>query len=143
MANQGTVSELIDAKDVALSDGTDNYLQLQDIVVNIGRPEYRESVVSGANYFYGHGDIYIEATILATTPEINTFVGFAALTSNAPVSKNWEIKYTDASNTLRKLTLTGTMAPLLRLEKPIEGAVKFRIRIRVTEEIAAGDVTST
>jgi len=142
MPDQGLAAELINACEVSLGDGTDNYIQLQDLVIQLGHPETREETCDGAHYFYRKGDNFIEATLLATSAEISTFVGFTELDANAaPTSKNWPIAFTDVSGTVKTATLTGTMAPLLRFEKPIVGAVKMRIRIRVTEAVTTADIT--
>jgi len=141
MVNQGLASELINASEVSISDGTDTYLQLQDLVVNLGHPETREETVDAVHYFYGKGDHFIEGTILASSPEISTFVGFTEINSEgAPASNDWVIVWTDVSNNTATATLTGTMAPQVRIEKQITGGVKFRFRIRITEAVTAADI---
>lgn len=142
MTSQGLATELINASEVSISDGTDSYLQLQDLIINLGTPETREETVDAVHYFYGKGDDYIEGTILASSPEISTFVGFREVDANGlATSKNWAIAYTDVSGTTKTATLTGTMAPLLRLEKQINGAVRMRFRIRITEAVTTADIT--
>jgi len=128
MANQGLDSELINATEVSISDGTDTYIKLQELTVNFGHPEFREDAVDGVHYFYGAGDHFIEGTLLATVPELTTFTGFTEIDSNgAPTSKNWVLVYTgESSGTTNTMTLTGTMAPLFRTEKLATGAVKAR-----------------
>ena len=145
MANQGLANELINASEVSLSDGTDTYLQLQEIIVNIGRPEVREESVDGVHYFYGKGDNYIEGTILASVPEITTFFGFTDLTSTAaPVSKDWVLTYPEIDGSgANTITLTGTMAPSLRIEKQITGGVKLKFRIRITEAVSSADAVTS
>ena len=137
MVDQGTLTELINASTVSLRIGSDTFLQLQDITINFGKPEFREPVWGSAVYFFGEDDTYIEGTILATSPEINTLVGFIAGTT----STSYRLSYTDASSNSRNITVNGVMTPL-RIEKPIEGAVKFRIRIRVTTKTTASIVSS-
>lgn len=142
MVNQGLAAELINASEVSISDGTDTYLQLQDLTVNLGHPETREETVDAVHYFYGKGDHFIEGTILTSSPEISTFVGFTEIDSNgAATSNNWPIVWTDLSGSTSTATLTGTMAPQLRIEKQLTGGVKFRFRIRVTEAVTSADIT--
>jgi len=142
MVSQGLAAELINASEVSISDGTDTYLQLQDIIINLGTPETREETVDAVHYFYGKGDDFIEGTILASSPEIATFIDFGVVDANGlATSKNWAIAYTDVSGTTKTATLTGTMAPLRRIEKQINGAVKFRFRIRITEAVSSADIT--
>jgi len=141
MVNQGLASELINASEVSISDGTDTYIQLQDLTVNLGHPETREETVDDVHYFYGKGDHFIEGVILASSAEVSTFVGFTEIDANgAPASNEWAIAWTDISGVTKTATLTGTMAPQLRIEKQIAGGVKFRFRIRVTEAVTSADV---
>jgi len=142
MANQGLATELINASEVSISDGTDTYLQLQDLTIDLSHPETIEETVDAVHYFYGKQQGFIEGVILASSPEAATFVDKCAVDSNgAGVSNNWALAYTDLAGATKTFTLTGTMAPNFRLEKTIGGAVKFRIRIRVTEAVTSADVT--
>lgn len=142
MADQGLVTELINATEVTLSDGTDNYIQLQELDCDLSHPETIEETVDTVHYFYGHQRAFIEGTILATTPEITTFITDCQVDSNgAASSHNWVIAYKNVSAATVTLTVTGTMAPNLRLNKPVGGAVKFRFRIRITELVTSADIT--
>lgn len=142
MADQGLATELINATEVTISDGTDNYIQLQELDCDLSHPETIEETVDTVHYFYGHQQGFIEGTILASTPEISTFITDCQVDSNgAASSHNWAIAYKNVSGSTGTLTATGTMAPNLRIIKPIGGAVRFRFRIRITELITSADIT--
>ena len=141
MADKGLASLLINATEVAISDGTDNYLQLQDLDFDLSHPENIEETVTITHYFYSHQQAFFEGTILASSPEIATFTDKCQLDANgAPISNNWGIALKDLSGNTITFTLTGTMAPNLHISKPLGGAVKFRFRIRVTELVTSADV---
>ena len=142
MASQGLATELMNAAVVSISDGTDTYLQLQDLTLDLSHPETIEETVDAVHYFYGKQQGFIEGVILASSPEAATFVDKCAVDSNgAAVSNNWDLAYKDLSGVTKTFTLTGTMAPNFRMEKSLSGAVKFRVRIRVTEAVTSADVT--
>ena len=142
MANQGLATELMNATEVALSDGTDNYLQLQELDFDLSHPETIEETVDAVHYFYGKQQGFITGTILASSPEISTFITKCQIDSNgAAVSNNWGLSYKDLSGVTKTATLTGTMAPNFRLSKLIGGAVKFLFRIRITEAVTSADIT--
>lgn len=142
MADQGLATELMNATEVAISDGTDNYLQLQELDFDLSHPETIEETVDAVHYFYGKQQGFIEGTILGSQPELSTFIDKCAVDANgAAVSNDWGLAYKDVSGVTQTATLTGTMAPNLRVQKPIGGAVKFRFRIRITEAVTSADIT--
>ena len=142
MADQGLATELINATEVAISDGTDNFLQLQEMDFDLSHPETVEETVDAVHYFYGKQRAFIEGTLLASQPEISTFITKCQVNANgAAVSSDWELAYKDVSGTTKTATVTGTLAPNLRLVKPIGGAVKFRFRIRITDAVTSADIT--
>lgn len=141
MVDQGLATELINATEVAISDGTDNYLQLQELDGDLSHPETIEETVDAVHYFYGKQQAFIEGTILASTPEFATFIDKCAVDANGKgVENNWALAYKDLSGVTKTITLTGTMAPNLRWQKAVGGTVKFRFRIRVTEAVTSADV---
>ena len=142
MVSQGLASELMNATEVAISDGTDDYLQLQELIIDLSHPETIEETVDAVHYFYGKQQGFIEGTVLASQPEIATFIDKCQVDANgAAVTNPWALAYKDVSGVTKTATLTGTMAPNFRLEKPLGGGVKFRFRIRVTEAVTSADIT--
>lgn len=142
MVSQGLATELINATEVAISDGTDNYLQLQEWDLDLSHPENIEESVTETHYFYNHQQAFFEGVILASTPEIATFVDKCQRDANGKaITNDWQIAIKDVSGLTKTFTLTGTMAPNFHIKKPIGGAVKFNFRIRVTEAVTSADIT--
>lgn len=142
MVNKGLATELINAQKVSISDGTDTFLQLQELNFDLSHPETIEETTNETHYFYGHQQAFFEGTILASKNEWALFVDKCQLDANgAAVTNNWAIAYTSLDGIVKTFGLTGTMAPNLRGEKPVGGAVKMRFRIRVTELVTSADIT--
>ena len=142
MANRGLATELANATEVTINDGTDTYIQLQDWTLDLSHPETIEETSDAVHYFYGHQQAFFEATILGSSPEYATFVTKSQRDANGgAVTDNWVIAIKDVSGTTKTFTLTATLAPNLRVEKPIGGAVKKRFRARITEAVTSADIT--
>ena len=63
MANIGEVTELVNNEKLTLEVGSDTYILMQDVTVNIDRPISRETTSGGGEvYFYGSGDNFIQFT---------------------------------------------------------------------------------
>jgi len=108
---------------------------------HIGRPESREAADVGSLYFYGQHDNYFTATLLLSTPEINTFVGYTVLDANGALPSNdFPLIYTNKSGSSKTITVTAEV-PELDFVKPVEGGAKTRIRFRITEEVTTADIT--
>lgn len=141
MANIGEITEVINAAKVHLDLGSNRHILLQDLSFHIGRPESREAADVGSIYFYGQSDNYFDATLLLSTPEINTFVGYTVLDANGALPSNaFPLIYTNVSGSSKTITCTCEI-PNLDFEKPVEGGVKTRMRFRITEEITTADIT--
>ena len=64
MANIGEVTELVNNEKLTLEVGSDTYILMQDITVNIDRPIDRQTTSGGGVvYFYGAGDNFIQFTL--------------------------------------------------------------------------------
>ncbi len=151
MANRGEIAEAINASKVHLDIGSDRYILLQEISTNLTHPESREPTDAGSVYFYGQSDDYFDATLLLSTPEINTFVGYTILTSDGALPSNdFKLVYTDKTGTATKTLNVTCEIPSIGFEKPVEGGTKTRMRFRITggsvsggASIQATDVTTT
>ena len=65
MGNLGEIAEIVNASELTLEVGSDNYILLSDLSLHIGRTESRDVVTSGDPlYSYGSGDNYFTATLL-------------------------------------------------------------------------------
>ena len=154
MADMGAVGEAINASQVHLelvSGGQNRLILLQEIEANITHPEERDATDAGSIYFYGASDDYFDATLLLSTPEISTFVGYTILTTDGDLPSNdFDIIYTDKTGTAtRRLNVT-CQIPSVVFSKPVEGGVKCRMRFRITggtisggTSVIASDVTTS
>jgi len=141
MANIGEITEVINAAKVHLDLGSNRFILLQELSFHISRPEERDAVDAGTIYFYGQNDNYFEATLLLSSPEINTFVGYTVLDSNGALPSNaFPIIYTDKSGASKTITVDCSVHDLV-FEKPVEGGVKTRLKFRITEEVTTADIT--
>ena len=65
MANIGEVTEIVNNEKLTLEVGSDTYILMQDLTVNIDRPIDRQTTSGGGVvYFYGSGDNFISFTLL-------------------------------------------------------------------------------
>jgi hypothetical protein len=140
--DMGAVGEAINASKVHLelvSAGQNRLILLQEIETNISHPEAREATDAGSVYFYGQSDDYFDATMLLSTPEIGTFIGYTELTSDGDLPSNdFDIIYSDKTGTAtRRLNVT-CQIPNLTFSKPVEGGVKTRLRFRITGGAVSG-----
>lgn len=141
MEDIGTITEVINATKVHLDLGSNRFILMQELSFHIGRPESREAADVGSVYFFGQDDNYFDATLLLSSPEINTFVGYTVLDSNGALPSNaFPIVYTDVSGSTKTITVTCEV-PSLDFDKPVEGGVKTRIRFRITEDVTTADIT--
>ena len=96
---------------------------------------------AGSVYFYGQNDNYFDATLLLSSPEINTFIGYTVLDSNGALpTTTFPLIYNDKSGNTKTITVD-CVIPSLDIDKPVEGGVKTRMRFRITEDITSADIT--
>ena len=139
MGSLGTKTELINATKVHLDLGSDRFVMLQELSLKIEHPESRESADIGSLYFYGWQDNTFEATLLLSSPELDTFIGYTELTANNDLPENaFKLIYTDKAGAIKTLTIT-CQVPMLEVLKATVGGTKTRIRFRITEEITVAD----
>ena len=73
MANLGEITEIVNASELTLEVGSDNYILLTNLNLHIGRPEDRVATTDGGALFsYGKGDNWFTATLLVSTPELSS-----------------------------------------------------------------------
>jgi hypothetical protein len=139
MGALGVKTELINATKVHLDLGSDRFVMLQEMTLNIDHPESRESADIGSLWFYGWQDNFFEATLLLSSPELNTFIGYTELTANNDLPENdFKLIYTDKAGAIKTLTITCTV-PSMQVIKSIVGGVKTKIKFRIVEEITVSD----
>ena len=102
MSNIGEIDEIINNEKITLKVGSDTYILLQDITLNIDRPIRRETTSGGGVvYFYGAGNNSFNFTLLASTPEIDSLNTLSKrhATTGALTSIAWKIVSQDVSGT--------------------------------------------
>lgn len=135
MANIGEIAELVNAQNLVLDVGNDRYIMLQELDLHLGRPEAREPTTDGSvQYFYGKGDHYFDATLLLTTPEINSFNLLTNLNSFGDLTTTqFKIMATAREGNTSTITVNAVL-PDFNIVKPVEGGVIFRVRFRITDD---------
>ena len=134
MGNIGEVTEVINNEKLTLDVGSDTYILMQDLQINIDRPIDRQ-VTSGGNavYFYGSGDNFIQFTLLCSTPEIASLNTLTQRDSDGDLTAtSWKIVGTDVSGTTKTITAVGTLPHLEIARLGGVGGVVIRGRIQLT-----------
>ena len=134
MGNIGEVTEVINNEKLTLDVGSNTYILMQDLQINIDRPIDRQ-VTSGGNavYFYGSGDNFIQFTLLCSTPEIASLNTLTERNANGGLtSTDWVIKSTDVSGAVKTITGAGTLPHLEIARLSGVGGVVIRGRIQLT-----------
>ena len=137
MSNIGEIKDLINAQNLKLEVGPDTYIMLQELDLHLGRPEAREPTTDGGvQYYYGKGDHYFDATLLATTAEIGSLNTLTELDSNGALKTTaFKIVATPRDSATATSTITvNAVLPEFNLIKPVEGGVLFRVRFRITDD---------
>ena len=141
MANLGEVVEIVNASELTLEVGSDNYILLTNLQIHVGRPEDRTATVDGgALYTYGKGDNWFTATLLLGVQEMldTNAVGFNKLTQTDAngdmTSRAWLIKgrQLDGVDTIQWAT-TGFLREY-DVRKVEEGKVEVDIFVRLTDD---------
>lgn len=139
MGNIGERGEAINASKVHLDIGGDRFILLQEIETTISHPESREATDTGSIFFYGQSDDYFTATLLLSTPEMATFLGYTILNSNGDLpTTSFKIIYSDKTGTATQTLNVECQVPDVTWSKPVEGGVKARIRFRITGGTTSG-----
>ena len=134
MGNIGEVTELVNNEKLTLEVGSDTYILMQDLTVNIDRPIDRQTTSGGGVvYFYGSGDNFIQFTLLCSTPEIASLNTLTARDANgALTSTSWKIVSKNVSGATKTITGAGTLPHLEVARLAGVGGVVIRGRIQLT-----------
>ena len=139
MANLGEITEIVNASELTLEVGSNNYILLTNLSLHVGRPEDRVATTDGGALFtYGKGDNYFTATLLVSTPELGDATGsinkLSQIDSDGDMTPTtWLIKARDVSGTTKTLTCTGVLREY-DVTKPSEGKVSIDIFVRITTD---------
>ena len=137
MSNIGEIDEIINNEKITLKVGSDTYILLQDITLNVDRPIRRETTSGGGVvYFYGSGNNSFNFTLLASTPEIDSLNTLSKrnATTGALTSTAWEIVSGDVSggaNSIATIECDGTLPHMEVVRLAGVGGVLIRGRVVV------------
>ena len=133
MGNLGEIAEIVNASELTLEVGSDNYILLTNLSLHIGRPEDRVATTDGGALFsYGKGDNWFTATLLVSTPELSTLNALGETDSNgALTSTAWKIVANNVSGATKTFAATGVLRDY-DISKPAEGKVSIDIFVRIT-----------
>jgi len=133
MANLGEITEIVNASELTLEVGSDNYILLSDLSIHIGRTESRDVVTSGDPlYSYGSGDNYFTATLLVSTPELSSLNTLTQINGNGDMTSTaWKIVAKNVSGNTKTFAATGILRDY-DVSKPSEGKVTIDIFVRIT-----------
>lgn len=135
MVDFGPENLLVNAKNVTLKIGADEFLQLWNIRPHFGRPEFREPLTNGGvRYFYGSGDHWFEANIQGTTDQISALNAKTELDSlgNTPTT-DYIITATARDGTVATFTIPAFLRDFDQ-EANEEGFLEFTCFFRVTSD---------
>ena len=133
MANLGEITEIVNASELTLEVGANTYIMLKDLQLHIGRPEDRTATTdAGVLYTYGKGDNFFTATLVVTTPEIDSLDTLTILDSDGDMpTQAWKIVARDVSGSTKTFAATGVLREY-DVRKPEEGKVEIDIFVRIT-----------
>jgi len=132
MANLGEIAEIVNASELTLEVGSDNYILLTDLDIHIGRPEDRVATTNDVLYTYGKGDNWFTATLLVSTPEISSLNTLGQIDSNGDMTSTaWKIVAKNVSGATKTFSATGILREY-DIRKPSEGKVNINIFVRIT-----------
>jgi len=139
MANLGEITEIVNASELTLEVGADNYILLTNLSLHIGRPEDRVATTDGGALFtYGKGDNYFTATLLVSTPELSSlntlskFTNYGTSNDNGDMpSTAWKIVAKNVAGATKTFSATGILREY-DISKPSEGKVSIDIFVRIT-----------
>jgi hypothetical protein len=133
MANLGEITEIVNASELTLEVGADNYILLTNLNLHIGRTEDRIATTDGgALYTYGKGDNFFTATLLVSTPELSSLNTLGQIDSDGDMTSTaWKIVAKDVSGSTKTFAATGVLKEY-DVSKPQEGKVTIDIFVRIT-----------
>lgn len=133
MANLGEITEIVNAAELTLEVGSNNYILLKDLNLHIGRTEDRTATTDGgALYSYGKGENFFTATLVVSTPELSSLNTLTQIDSDGDMTAtSWKIVARDVSGSTKTFAATGILKEY-DVTKPSEGKVEINIFVRIT-----------
>ena len=132
MANLGEIAEIVNASELTLEVGADNYILLTDLDLHIGRPEDRVATTNNVLYTYGKGDNWFTATLIVSTPELSSLNTLGQIDSDGDMTSTaWKIVAKNVAGATKTFVATGVLRDY-DISKPSEGKVTIDIFVRIT-----------
>lgn len=133
MANLGEITEIVNASELTLEVGSDNYILLTNLNLHIGRTEDRIATTDGgALYTYGKGENFFTATLIVSTPELSSLNTLGQIDSDGDMTAtSWKIVAKDVAGASKTFAATGVLKEY-DVSKPAEGKVTIDIFVRIT-----------
>ena len=133
MANLGEITEIVNASELTLEVGSDNYILLTNLNLHIGRTEDRIATTDGgALYTYGKGENFFTATLIVSTPELSSLNTLGQIDSDGDMTPtSWKIVARNVSGATKTFAATGVLKEY-DITKPAEGKVTIDIFVRIT-----------
>jgi hypothetical protein len=133
MANLGEITEIVNASELTLEVGADNYILLTNLNLHIGRTEDRIATTDGgALYTYGKGENFFTATLIVSTPELSSLNTLGQIDSDGDMTPtSWKIVARNVAGATKTFAATGVLKEY-DITKPAEGKVSIDIFVRIT-----------
>ena len=132
MANLGEITEIVNASELTLEVGSNTYILLQNLVIHVGRTEFRDPTTDGGVlYTYGKGDNWFSATLVVSSPELSSLNTLTQTDSNGDMtSTSWKIVAKDLAGATKTWAATGFLRDY-DVRKDPEGKAKIDIFVRI------------
>lgn len=136
MANLGEITEIVNASELTLEVGADNYILLTNLQMHVGRTEDRtETVDGGALYTYGKGDNFFTATLQVSTPELSSLNTLTQTDADGDMtSTSWKIVARDLAGSTKTFAATGFLREYDIRKPESPGKVEIDIFVRMTDD---------
>ena len=110
MPNLGELTEIVNSTELTLEVGMDRYILLRDLNLHIGRVETRAPTTDGVAYVFGRGDNWFTATLLVTTPELDSLNTLTAISATGTLTSTaWKIVANNVSGSAKTFAATGVL----------------------------------
>ena len=140
MADIGVEANFVDTQRVSLTNTSDSntYTQVTNVIFNLDRSVRKRQLTDDTidNLFSGY-DNFFEGDMVLTTPQYNALQQLTILSNGTLLTKIWELKYTDFSNSILTITINGQMKSLPIIDVGL-GTVKVHFRIEGDQILVVG-----
>lgn len=134
MADLGALTEIVNSPELSLEVGSDEYIMLTDLQIDVRFTETRKPVTSGNSvYVLGKGDHTMTFTLVVTTPEITTLNNLVGPDADGDhTSTAWKVVAKDVSAATKTLACTGYLRDYTIRKGGVENTVEIDCFVRIT-----------